>query len=184
MKFEYLPVGGVRRYTFEVPQIRRKVEQTCRGKTLNLFAGKVKLKANETRVDIDENMPADFHMPAEEFLELAIAKGWKYDTVILDPPYNLRKSREKYNGHYIGCFTKLKDLVAQVVVDGGLVLTFGYDTAGLTRKRGFNKSEIWVIYHAGDYNDTLCVVDRKVTCELLLVKSTEPQKINTKSSIR
>ena len=166
LMFKYLHVGGVKRYTFEIPQLRREVEKICRGKTLNLFAGQTLLKINETRVDIDPKMPADYHMPAEEFLELAIAKGWRYDTVILDPPYNLRKSREKYNGRFVGCFTKLKDLITTIVVDGGLVLTFGYDTAGMTRKRGFQKREIWVIYHAGDYNDTLCVVDQKTTKNL------------------
>jgi 16S rRNA G966 N2-methylase RsmD len=162
MEMLYIPVGGCARYTFEVPKIKKQVEKTCKGKTLNLFAGQIGLKADETRVDMDKNMPADYHMTAEEFLKMAISKGLKYDTVVLDPPYNVRKSREKYNGRYIGCFTKLKDSIAKIVANNGIVMTFGYNTAGLTQSRGFKKIAIWVIYHAGDYNDTLCVVEQKV----------------------
>lgn len=128
-----------------------------------MFAGLTKLDVKETRVDVNPEMPADYHMDAEDFVLKAIAEGMKFDTIILDPPYNLRKSREKYDGKYIGSFTKIKNLLPQILNDEGFIITLGYDTVGMSKSRGFEKEEVCIICHGGDHNDTLVLVERKVT---------------------
>lgn len=157
MKFTYL-MQPPRRYTFEQPKVKQWVESIVYGRVLNLFAGKTLLDCDEIRVDIDKNMPADYHMEAYEFI--SIINVLKFDCIILDPPYNLRKSREKYGGRYIGSFTKIKNKVISFLKGGGLIITFGYDTVGMGKGRGFNKEHILVICHSGDHNDTLAVVER------------------------
>jgi len=151
-----------KRYTFEMPLLKKWVENHCQGKVLNLFAGRVKLDVDETRVDIDKNMPADFYMDAEEFIKHCILKEIKFDTIILDPPYSMRKSREKYEGRYIGSFTKIKNLIPQILKPlkpYSRVITLGYSSTGMSASRGFRKVALCIICHKGDHDDTFVTVE-------------------------
>ena len=152
-----------KRYTFEQPKLKAWVEHWCNdGLTLNLFAGKVELNVDEVRVDVDCEMPADYHMDAYEFVERDVKLRVKYNTVVLDPPYNIRKAIEKYEGRWIGKLTKIKNLLPDLLEYNGRVITLGYDTVGMSASRGFEKLAVCVICHSGDHNDTLAVVERKV----------------------
>ena len=57
-----------KRYTFEQPKLREWVEKQCKGKVLNLFAGRTKLNVDEYRVDFDKEVPADFYGDAFDFV--------------------------------------------------------------------------------------------------------------------
>ena len=147
-----------KKYTFEQVDLRKWTEKWAEGKVLNLFAGKTKLNLDEVRVDINIDMPADYYMDAYDFL-----KEWdyyKFDTIIFDPPYNLRKSREKYDGKYFGSLQKIKNEMVRVLKPGGLIIHYGYDSVGLGRSRGFEKIAICLVCHNGDHNDTICLVER------------------------
>ena len=145
------------RYTFEMPQLKEWVEHWCEGFALNLFAGKVKLNVNEFRVDLDKEMPADYYGDAFDFV--SSWKGQKFDTIILDPPYNVRKSREKYGSRYIGSLTKIKNALYAIVSDKARIISLGYSTVGMSNMRGFKKAAICVVCHGGDHNDTLGLVE-------------------------
>jgi len=118
------------------------------------------MNCDEVRVDLDPTAPADYHMDAYDFVEQW--KGKPFDSVIFDPPYNLRKSRELYGGRYIGSLTKIKNILPRIIKAGGIVISFGYDTTGMSKSRGFAKEGICLINHSGDHNDTLVVVERKI----------------------
>lgn len=148
-----------KRYTFEQPKLKKWVEKWCKGKVLNLFAGRTKLLVNEVRVDMDINMPADFHMEAEAFIFYCIQNHKKFNTIVLDPPYSLRKAREKYEGRYIGSFTKIKNLLSKLLKPGGRIITLGYSTVGMSRSRGFKKIAICVICNNGDFDNTAGIVE-------------------------
>lgn len=154
-----------KRYTFEMPLLKKWIENNCKGKVLNLFAGKVKLNANEIRVDIDKNMPADYYMDAYEFVLFAIKNKMKFDTIILDPPYSLRKSREKYEGRWIGKLTKIKNLLPEILNPNGIVISLGYSSVGMSKKRGFRKLAICLICHQGDHDDTIATIDAFIPTE-------------------
>lgn len=161
IEFTYL-AQPPKRYTFQQPKLKEWIEKYCKGNVLNLFAGIVKLNVNEIRVDIDKNVSADYCMDAYDFVNMAIEKDMKFDTIVLDPPYNLRKSREKYGGRYIGSFTKIKEKLPLILSEKGIVITLGYDSVGMARCRGFEKIAICLICHNGDHNDTICLVERKL----------------------
>lgn len=169
MEFTYL-CQPPKRYTFQQPKLKEWTERNCKGKVLNLFAGITKLDVDEVRVDIDPLMPADYHMEAEAFVDMAIEKGMKFDTLVLDPPYNLRKSREKYGGRYIGSFTKIKNKLPALLNLGGVVLLYGYDSVGMAAIRGFEKVGVCLVCHNGDHNDTICLKEIKVKEVGLLTK--------------
>lgn len=148
------------KWTFRQPKLKSWVEQHCKGKVLNLFAGKTKLNVDEYRVDSNPEMPADYHGEALEFIN---STDMKFDTVILDPPYSLRKSFEKYEGHYIGSkWTQIKRALPQILNDGAIVISLGYNSVGMSRSLGFEKIAICLVCHSGDRNDTIVTAERKV----------------------
>ena len=149
-----------KKWTFQPPKIKNMVEAEIEGLVLNLFAGKTKLDHDGEiiRVDQDEEKDADYNMSALDFLA---QDDREYDTVVLDPPYNVRKSREKYEDGYMGNFTRIKNKVKDKISPSGKVITFGYATTGMAKTRGFKKHRAYIINHKGDHNDTLCIVERK-----------------------
>jgi len=155
------------KWTFKPPKVRRWVERHLEGRVLNLFAGKTKLRHSGEiiRNDIDPEIEADYHFDAIEVDKYFPPNS--FDTVIIDPPYTYRKSKEKYRGRwYEGKLKIVKDKVARLIKPGGICITFGYDTTGMGRSRGFRKERILIINHGGDHRDTLAVIERKVYCDL------------------
>ncbi len=159
IKLEYL-CQPPKKHTFEMPRLKQWVAGWCHGNVLNLFAGNTMLIPGETRNDIDPSANAEFHMDAHEFVKTW--DGNKFDTVVLDPPYNMRKSREKYGDRHIGDFTLLKNELLRIINLGSNVITLGYDSVGMSASRGFEKIAICIVCHGGDHNDTLCVVESYV----------------------
>lgn len=163
-----------KKYTFEMPELLRWTKQLCQPKeVLNLFAGKTILFKKghpvfkETRVDLNDQMPADYHMDAYDFVFMAKTNGMVFNTVIFDPPYNLRKSREKYLGVYTSQLRKIKTLLPSIVSLGGVIISYGYSTVGMGKLRGFALEHVCNVCHGGDHNDTICIVERKISNMLL-----------------
>lgn len=157
MYFEYLNQPP-RKWTFEQPKLKKWIEKWSKGKTLNLFAGKTRLKLNEFRVDASPDFTPDYVGDAYEFVANT---SQKFDTIILDPPYNLRKAREAYGGRWIGSFTKIRNELSKILNEKGRVITLGYDSVGMSKSRGFSKIAVCLVCHGGDHNDTIGLVEEK-----------------------
>jgi 23S rRNA G2445 N2-methylase RlmL len=155
MIIEYLKTP-LHKYTFSVKPIRSWVENNSNGKILNLFAGKTKLNLNEFRVDSDKTMIADSYMDAYDFVKQCKDK---FDTIILDPPYAYRKSMEMYNGHKASRFNQIKDLLKKLLNRNGKVITFGYHSVSMGKKRGFYQDKLLIMSHGGAIHDTLAIIE-------------------------
>jgi hypothetical protein len=155
IEFTYLR-QQTKKYTFEQLELRTYVEKWCKGKVLNLFAGKTLLNIDEYRVDINFDMPADYHGKAIDFLEQT---NLKFDTAILDPPFSLKQSHKRYNGNYIGSWKLIREKLLKVLNPGAYVISLGYNSLGMSEKLGFKKIAICLINHGGNRNDTICVVE-------------------------
>ena len=143
----------LRKYTFEATRIREWVEKVCVGKTLNLFAGKTKLDIDEFRVDVDKDMVADIFSDAYEFIKNCKDK---YDTVLLDPPYLYRKSMEFYNGNYTSKFKLIADELPKI---SNRVISFGYHTTFMGKKRGYKLEQLCVFGHSGAQHATIAIIE-------------------------
>lgn len=148
---------SLRRYTFESPKIKKWVEDNSKGKVLNLFAGKTKLNLDEVRNDIDKEALADYHLDALEFVKKC---KQKFDTIILDPPYAYRKAMEMYNGNYSSKFKQIADLVPNILKKDGKVISFGYHSTFLGKKRGFNLTKLCVFAHGGSQHCTIGIIEQ------------------------
>lgn len=150
---------NLRRYTFKSPKIKKWVEDNSFGKVLNLFAGKVKLNLDEIRNDIDPETIADYNKDAVDFVKEW--KGHKFDTIILDPPYSYRKAMEMYNNNYSSRFKLLADLIPTILEDGGVVISFGYHSTFLSKKRVFELKKLCVFAHGGAQHCTIAIIENR-----------------------
>ena len=158
-EFDYIKCP-LHRYTFEVKPIRDWVERNCEGKTLNLFAGKTKLNIDEVRNDLDPDALAEYRMDAVLFLRTL--NTYKFDTILLDPPYAFRKSMEMYKGIKCSPFKQMKDEITNVLNTGGKVITFGYHSNTMGINRGFVVERIALFSHGGAIHDTIASVERYI----------------------
>lgn len=161
MKLTYFKTP-ILRYTFDSDKILEWVVDRSEGKVLNLFAGLNLLPLDEVRNDMNEEMPADFHFDAVDFLkEWKRNGGYLFDTVVLDPPYSYRKGMRKYEGRTCSNFRIVKDLILDALSPTGKVITFGYHSVSMGKVRGFDAEELLVIGHGGAQHDTLAIVERR-----------------------
>jgi hypothetical protein len=130
------------------------------------FAGKSDLC--EFRNDMNPEMEQPFCMEALDFLNQF--DGEKFKGVIWDPPY----SRSLVSRHYksigiegwgthnnSGSFTEARNRIAEMIEPNGFCISFGYNSNGFGRKRGFELIELVLLAHGGFRNDTICIVEKK-----------------------
>lgn len=108
-------------------------------------------------------------MDALDFLKMLKTKS--ADIVLYDPPYSPRQVKECYDGIGIKVTAddtkaswraKHLDEIQRILKPNGLCISFGWNTNGVGKKRGFEIIEILLVAHGGSKNDTLCTVERKV----------------------
>ena len=121
--------------------------------------------------DLNPATKAQCHMDAEEFCKSLVAKRVKADLGIFDPPYSPRQIAECYKsiGLKVGIeetqnarlYKRVRDALDALIVPGGIVLSFGWQSAGMGIKRNYEQIEILLVAHGGGHNDTICVAERK-----------------------
>lgn len=121
--------------------------------------------------DLNPNTQAEYHMDAEEFLKMLASRDIKCDLGILDPPYSPRQISECYQEAGIKCgmketqnaalYSRVKAAMATVLSDDATVLSFGWNSAGMGKKHGFEIVEVMLVCHGAAHNDTICVVEKK-----------------------
>lgn len=148
--------------TFRVPKIKSWVESLCVGKVLNLYAGETILEVDEIRNDIREIMPAEYHLPAIECV--ALFDDEYFDTIILDPPYSDRKSMEYYEGGKtaVSDFQRVKMSLPRILKQGGRIITLGYQSVVMGKKRGFEVTHVALFSHGGAIHDTVGTCEEKI----------------------
>lgn len=121
--------------------------------------------------DLNPNTQAQHHMDAEEYLKMLKANGVAADLGIFDPPYSPRQISEVYKsiGLKVGMeetqngrlYKRVRDALDAIMKPGGVVLSFGWQSAGMGKGRGYEIIEIALVNHGGGHNDTICMAERK-----------------------
>lgn len=156
------------KWTFRIPAISalidRYVPEDGKG-WAEPFAGRS--TRTEWRNDLNPAHGQPFCKEALDFMaELPELDGG----VLFDPPYSVTQVSRSYQEiglkfkgaeNPTGGFPKVRDLIAQKVKSGGYVLSFGWNTVGMGKVRGFRPVELLIVCHGGNHNDTLCKVEQK-----------------------
>lgn len=155
--------------TFDIKCIRKLIHKYLKPEMFSIdpFANKCRL-AKVTN-DLNPEMGADYSMDAVDFLKMFGDKS--VDFVFYDPPYSLRQVSEMYKsvGKEVtmettqsSWRTKHINEISRIVKPDGIVMSFGWNSSGVGKERGFEIVEILLVAHGGSHNDTICVVERKL----------------------
>jgi len=114
--------------------------------------------------------PFDYKEDAVEYMNTFSDET--FDFGLFDPPYSPRQLKESYKniGNYdtkISTWSNWKNLSASKIKAGGKTITFGWNTNGLGKSRGFEITRILLVAHGSMHNDTICTVEKKVQERLI-----------------
>lgn len=165
--------------TFDCPPIRDFVKKYLRQSKVSIdpFARNKRLATHTN--DLNPATAAEFHMTALEFLEILKERGVKSDLVIFDPPYSMEQCKRVYEsvGRAVtmqdtqdwGRWTREKRLIAELLDIGGVCLSFGWNSNGVGLQNLFKIEEIMIVAHGGAHNDTICLAERKLAHQPILI---------------
>lgn len=158
--------------TFEIKPILNFVLKYLKNSKLSLdpFARNCNLATYNN--DLNPDTLAYYHLLAKDFLSLMQEKGYKPDLVIFDPPYNLSQLKQCYQdigrnfaqweAQFGASWIEERDIIKDILMEDGVVLTFGWNTNGMGKARGFEIVEILLVSHGGQHNDTICIAEKRV----------------------
>jgi hypothetical protein len=123
--------------------------------------------------DLNPDTVAEHHMPAEEFLVMLHGEHeGRVDVLLFDPPYSPRQISECYQGIGLAVamqdtqtarlYAAARDAGNPLVRRGGVAISFGWNSTGMGKGRGYQMEELLLVAHGGAHNDTIVVVERKV----------------------
>jgi hypothetical protein len=58
-------------------------------------------------------------------------------------------------------YFEVRNMIDRLLKPGGIVLSFGWNSAGMGKGRGYEIIEILLVAHGGAHNDTICMAERK-----------------------
>lgn len=156
------------KWTFKIKPIRELLDHHSVGNGwADPFCGESNLC--EYRNDLNpENTNADYHLEAIDFM-VKVPEG--LSGVVFDPPYSLTQVSKSYKGMGLkfkgkenptGGFPRVRDLIPRKLKPGGIVISFGWNSVGMGKNRGFEIITILLVCHGGNRNDTICTVERNI----------------------
>ena len=155
--------------TFEIPPIRDLIHRYLHGVSIDPFA-RNSLLATYTN-DLNPYTRAQTHRRAWLFLQNLSELGIRADTVLFDPPYSPMQISECYryarltvnktSTQNTALYKRCRDILVDLCKPNAFMLSFGWNSAGMGKTRGFELLEILLVAHGGVHNDTICTVERK-----------------------
>lgn len=122
--------------------------------------------------DLNKDTSAMFHMDSVAFLQMIEREGLKADLVLFDPPYSPRQMKELYDsvGLSMGqrgaqrcaSWKEERDIIAQIIKPKGIIMSFGWNSMGMGKNRGFEKKHLMLLTHGAAHNDTICLTEQKL----------------------
>lgn len=150
----------------------RYVPKNPHNNWVNPFSGKSLLCEHNNDINPDINPD-----PMDAAVYVRKLKNKNYPGFLFDPPFSLNQATTLYNqfhkekGKGLYCvrpssmvyWSKIKDNIARKIGVGGICISFGWNSMGLGKSRGFEIVEILLVPHGGSRNDTIVVVERKIS---------------------
>lgn len=166
------------RWTFKCKPIKEIVDRYVGDGMwwIDPFAGK-NSPAQYTN-DMNPEMPTTNHVDATVFVKQMAGMKTLFNGCILDPPYSMEQVSRSYNdvgihdwqtrygNNKAGNFAPLKDIVAEMIDQHGIVISCGWNTSGMGKNRNFEIVEILVVCHGGNRHDTLVTVERQLATKV------------------
>lgn len=155
-------------WTFEIHPIKELISRYVGdGRNwVDPYAGKY--SPAEITNDHNPERNAKYNMEALDFANMLTGR---FDGILYDPPYSFRQISEHYKNLGMSAtkmqtsmkfYESVKSALCEKVKPGGYVISFGWNTNGFGKARGFKIVEILCVAHGGSKNDTIVTVEQKV----------------------
>lgn len=130
--------------------------------------------------DLNPNTSAEYHLDVVDFLKLMIDKNVQADCVLFDPAFSPRQLKEAYeesgfkfryeDTHRTMGWGNERRLIDRILVVGGVVLSFGWNTFGMQAcgLSGYEIEEIMLVSHGPGTPDTICMAEKKIDSQVRL----------------
>ena len=127
---------------------------------------------DELGPDIVDPFPFQYRHDALEYLSgLPSASA---SSVVFDPPYSPYQLKKTYQslGLSVGdhgsanYWMRCKNEMARIMKPSGKSISFGWNSNGVGKKRGFTITRILLVSHGAMHNDTICTVEQKIQTSL------------------
>ena len=122
--------------------------------------------------DLDPTFGHQFSLDSRAFARALAERGERLDGIFFDPPYSPRQISECYRsvGLAVGMeetqsarlYSETRDGLDALSRIGCIAVSFGWNSVGFGRERGWELLEVHLCCHGGAHNDTIAVVERKV----------------------
>jgi hypothetical protein len=153
--------------TFDIPPIHDFVLRYKREPSVDPFARNSKLA--QWRNDLNPATAAEFHLDAEDFLRHFPRPV--IQLALFDPPYSPRQISECYasigksacreDTQNARLYKRCRDALDAIMLPGGIVLSFGWNSNGMGKTWGYELLEILLVAHGGAHHDTICLAEKK-----------------------
>jgi len=154
--------------TFDIKCINKLIHKYLKPEMMSIDPFANKNRIAKITNDIDPDMGTDFCLDAIDFLKTF--GNSSIDFVLYDPPYSVRQVSECYKkmGRTVNMQTtqssfwaNIKNEISRIVSPDGIVISFGWNSGGIGKTKGFDILEILLVPHGGPHNDTIVTVERK-----------------------
>lgn len=161
--------------TFTIKPIKELIKsELVEGVIIDPFANEASIrevitdKQQYITNDLNTDYDTDYHMDALDFLKLF--EDNSVDMVLYDPPYSPRQVSEVYKSldktvnmqtTQASYWSNQKKEIARILKPNGKVITFGWNSGGIGKTKGFEIQKILLVAHGGWHNDTICTVEIK-----------------------
>lgn len=156
--------------TFNIPPILDFIHRyVCESMTVvDPFANNCKIGTITN--DLNPEFDCTSNTDALSFLKSLPSES--ADVILYDPPYSITQAAKLYKSYgkekleinvaNMAYWARCKDECARVLKRGGHFLSFGWNTNGCGKGRGFAPEEVLIVNHGGSKNDTLCFAEIKI----------------------
>lgn len=154
------------RWTFQYAPAREFVEDRLHGRVLNACAGRSKLNHDGkiVRNDLNPEIEADVHRDVSELAEHFEPES--FETVVFDPPFDDLQAADKYDSLRADSVLEAFRQFEQLVRPGGRVITFGWNSWGMTSIPAFDREETVLFQRGPCKRDVIATVDRRVSASI------------------
>lgn len=121
--------------------------------------------------DHNPEKPTVYHLEAIDFVNEVSKISREFEGALFDPPYSYRQVSEHYKvlgkqatqlDTSTNFYNRVLTPLADIIKIGGYCISFGWNTNGMGKNRGFEIEEILIVAHGGHHNDTLVTVEKKI----------------------
>jgi len=156
------------KWTFKIKPIKRLLDRYVGNGIdwIDPFAGN-NSPAKITN-DYNPKTKAVYHMEAVDFIKTL---NGEFKGCIFDPPYSYRQVTEHYK--LLGkkatrydtssqFYNRVLNPLSNLIRPGGFCLSFGWNSGGMGKHRGFKIIEILLVNHGAHHNDTIVTIEKKI----------------------